>query len=581
MSTTAMGTVAIPEVALEHATSLAEADAAVAEVRTRAHAWRALPVSERVELLDELLGCTRNAAAQWVEVECERKGIDPRNDLAGEEWFLGPAFVLRNLRLLRNTLETVRREGLPRLPGPVRTRPDGRVTARVFPTDRYDRITSMGCTADVWLPDGIRADEVGEHLAATYRGRGPGVDRVCLVLGAGNVSSIAPNDTLYKLFAEDQVVLLKLNPMTAALAEVLTEAMHPLVAGGWLRIVVGGADLGAHLAGHPGIDTIHLTGSDKTYEAVVFGPGETGRANKAAGRRVTDKPVSAELGCVTPLVVVPGAWSNRELRYHARQVASSLVYNAGFNCISTRLVVTHAGWPQRDAFLEAVRAVLRACPDRLPFYPGACARYQDVLAAHPEAERFGRVGDDAVPWTLITGVDPARDDEPVLGIDPFAAVMAEVPLEAASPTAYADAAVELCNERVWGTLGVSVLVHPSARKDPVLAAAADRAIARLRYGTVAVNVWCGKGYAVVSPPWGAYPGHTPDDIQSGTGFVHNTYLFDEPEKTVVRVPFTAVPDPPWFITFGRRRAVLQQNAWLEANPSPGLLPKLLWNAMRG
>ena len=53
----------------------------------------------------------------------------------------------------------------------------------------------------------------------------------------------------------------------------------------------------------------------------------------------------------------------------------------------------------------------------------------------------------------------------------------------------------------------------------------------------AVSLRPGAIYGLVSPTWGAYPGHTPEDIQSGSGVVHNTWLFDHPEKSVVRAPF--------------------------------------------
>ncbi len=43
-----------------------------------------------------------------------------------------------------------------------------------------------------------------------------------------------------------------------------------------LRIVEGGAAAGRYLTGHPRVDEVHITGSDKTYDAVVFGTGAEG-----------------------------------------------------------------------------------------------------------------------------------------------------------------------------------------------------------------------------------------------------------------------------------------------------------------
>lgn len=47
--------------------------------------------------------------------------------------------------------------------------------------------------------------------------------------------------------------------------------------------------------------------------------------------------------------------------------------------------------------------------------------------------------------------------------------------------------------------------------------------------------------------WGAFAGdQTLADVGSGLGHVHNTYLYDHPQKTVVRTPFVSPlhPLPP-------------------------------------
>lgn len=41
------------------------------------------------------------------------------------------------------------------------------------------------------------------------------------------------------------------------------------------------------------------------------------------------KPVGAELGCVTPYIIVPGPWSDADIDYHAESVATGLTQNAG------------------------------------------------------------------------------------------------------------------------------------------------------------------------------------------------------------------------------------------------------------
>ena len=54
-----------------------------------------------------------------------------------------------------------------------------------------------------------------------------------------------------------------------------------------------------------------------------------------------------------------------------------------------------------------------------------------------------------------------------------------------------------------------MVVHPRTMKDPTTGAAVERAIGRLRYGSVTVNAWSGLLFAFGTPPWGAHPSSTP------------------------------------------------------------------------
>jgi hypothetical protein len=73
------------------------------------------------------------------------------------------------------------------------------------------------------------------------------------------------------------------------------------------------------------------------------------------GKPALDKPVTGELGCTTPYIIVPGVWSRGDLEYHARAVATGKLHNAGHNCLAAELLITAADWPQREEFLDIVR----------------------------------------------------------------------------------------------------------------------------------------------------------------------------------------------------------------------------------
>ena len=125
--------------------------------------------------------------------------------------------------------------------------------------------------------------------------------QVALVLGAGNVNAIAPLDTLYKLYAEGQVVLLKLNPVNDYLGPILEETFAPFISAGFLRIASGGADVGVYLTTHELVDTIHVTGSARTLDAIVFGSGPEGVERKRRRTPLLTKPITQRTGGRRPL----------------------------------------------------------------------------------------------------------------------------------------------------------------------------------------------------------------------------------------------------------------------------------------
>ena len=106
-------------------------------------------------------------------------------------------------------------------------------------------------------------------------------------------------------------------------------------------------------------------------------------------------------------------------------------------------------------------------------------------------------------------------------------------------------------------------------------------LTQLCYGTIGVNIWPALGYVWGSPTWGAYPGHAPTDIQSGIGTVHNTFMFDKPEKSVLYAPFRAWPKPPWFVMNRQTHRIFPRMVRLEAKPGPGKALRIALIAMQG
>lgn len=157
--------------------------------------------------------------------------------------------------------------------------------------------------------------------------------------------------------------------------------------------------------------------------------------------------------------------------------------------------------------------------------------------------------------------------------------MGEAPLPAEDTAEFIRKAVRLANEVISGSLNVTVLVHPLSMRDPVIGRAVERAISDLRFGTVAVNLWAAASFPLGSTTWGAFPGGSLDDAGSGIGTVHNTFLFDRPQKTVLRAPFRVFPRPAWFTRNSSGPAVGRHLTSLTARPTLGRLLRVLLAAV--
>lgn len=548
-----------------------ELDRSLAELRTSKQRWAKSPIAQRIQLIDDLLVSVRQSAAAWVRSGQEAKGLEPESPQGGEEWLSGPYLVARNLRLLRRSLQEIAAYGAPQLPGRPHVAHE-RVIAPVFPTDIYDQIMFLGYRAEVWMQPEVTLDSLPETMATAYRQADP-IGSVCLVLGAGNASSIGPTDALYKLFVENQVVALKLHPTLRYLRSAWQEVLKPLIDWGAVRMVEGAAEEGSYLARHIDVDEIHLTGSTATHDAIVFGREADAMWRKQHDQPVTNKRVTSELGNISAMIVVPGPWRRADLAWQAENIVSSLVNNAGFNCNATRVIITHRQWPQRDEFLDALRRNLAAIPARKAYYPGARQRYELFLQAHPEAERYNLSDDDQrLPWVLIPGLDVSRSQDICFRSEAFCSVTSEASIDAPDVPTFVDRAVACVNEVLWGSLNASLIVPRKMARDPQVRRSLERAVANLRVGTIGVNHWAALGYAMCSTTWGAFPAHALSDIQSGRGVVHNTYMFSSPEKSVVYGPFRPWPKPPWFWSHRRAHRLGPRLVDFECHPSLARLP---------
>lgn len=564
-------------------------DHEIAGLHVGAATWTALTLAQRVTLLRGVRTSVAATAEDWAHTAAASKGLDDQHPLRGEEWLGGPYSVLGALDAYIETLSRLA-SGINPLDGVKLERaPGGRTRVHAFPLTGADRFLLSGFTGEVWLEPGITPNRA--RSAAGLGQRTPTQSGgVGLVLGAGNVTSIPVLDVLYELLAHNRVSLLKVNPTQDALVPVYKRALAPLIGMGLLRIVRGGPAVGAYLTRHTDLGHVHITGSAATFDAIVWGASTGPEAQKTQRRRrenrpLLKKPITAELGGVSPIIVVPGEWTDADLTFQAEHIVTMRLQNCGHNCIAGQVVVISSEWPQAEQFRAALRRAYANAPERPIWYPGSPSRMQQATDAYPDALVLGD--------RLLVEIGADDDPAALQSTEYFAPVLGVVTLPGTGQE-FVDAAVSYANDELHGTLGANVLIDPATERS--LGTGFERAIAALRYGSIAINGWTAFGFITPTLTWGAFPGNTLSDVGSGIGVVHNALLLDGVERSVIRGPFrpfprslpiangggrgTILPKPPWFVSSRTGAAVCEGLTRFRADGRMSGLLKTLAQALR-
>lgn len=536
-----------------------------------------LSLERRIDLCRSCVETLMPTVDDWIDAGARGKQCPNRIDVMAEELLSGPLIAVRLLRLLEQSFSDLLLYGHTRLPQaealPYERRIHGKSMLPIFPTlSLWDRLIFRGISADAILME--RAEPRKRHSDLYRQLQDTSVSKISLVLGAGNVSSVPFSDAIHKSLVCGHQVILKMNPVNAYLKPIFERAFAPLFQEGLLVAIEGDSQVGQALVDHPDVDDVHLTGSAHTHDRIVWGddPREI-LARKEAGTPRLTKPVTSELGNVSPWIIVPGVYSTKELTSQAMHLAASITNNAGFNCLATRVIVTCQNWPQRREFLRLLQQNLQSIPKRPAYYPGALERYRRFTQTNIDPDDSG-----CLPYRLLES--QSIDENPlVFQEESFTCVCVETPLASQTASEFLDEAVALCNLRLPGTLCASVSFPKLfvEQKRRII----SQALGTLRYGCVSVNQWSALAYSLLTPPWGGAPGASLEDAQSGIGQVHNTYLLERVEKTVLYGPLVNFPKPVWFPGHRNALRVGRELIGLYHQPSNYRLMKLFQHALIG
>ena len=407
-----------------------------------------------------------------------------------------------------------------------------------------------------------------------YRGfnqrLGKDTGSVTLVLGAGNVSSIPFLDVLYHLVAKRSSIILKLNPVNDYLNPVFRKVFYEFIQKGYIAVVNGDVPTSKYLCEHPSIDAIHLTGSNYTYENIVYGKALNDKErNLSTFTKVNKKPIFTELGNVTPIIIHPGKWSKSEIKFQARKIVTAKLNNSGFNCIAAQVIVLPKGWHSNEKLKYYIKYYLKKIGDTTSYYPGSI----ETLKKLQTNNNYEQINDNLCSTPFM--VSDLDNDKTFSKEEVWNSTLYFKEIEYTDYESYANNSIAYVNNELWGNLGATVLIKDYKKKRNT--EVVENYKNNLNYGTVAINEWAAIAFIIPTMPWGGYPGNKDNNIQSGQGFVHNAFLFESPLKGVVETKFrfSRFIDPPWFVTNKKGHRLFKNLTYYQANNSKINFIKLL------
>ena len=540
-------------------------DRNISKLRVNSSEFLKLDKTNLISMLEQTIENIKTMSYYWATLSSEKKGHLTKSK-EGEEWIGGPFSSIYAIQYFIEYLQND--DGLD-----INKFDDLNKSYKVFPTKNIEKLLFPFLEAEVRFGKNLNFDQINKYRGFSNRFEN-NKPKITLILGAGNVSSIPVLDALFHMIAYKSVIYLKLNPVNDYLYPIFTQIFEPFVSRGFMIITKGDMEASEYLTIHDGFQQTHLTGSNYTYENIVYGRtlSEKERSLKTLSK-MNKKPITSELGNVTPIIVHPGNWSRSEIKHQAKKIVTAKLNNSGFNCIAAQVIVLPKGWKHTTKLKTDIKRYLRDIGDATSYYPGSIENLNELI----NSSNYEQINNltCSTPF-LISNLDIEKEygNKEVWSTALF---FKEIPYN--SYEDFCSNSVDYVNKELWGNLGASVLIknHKKKKNEHIL----NSYVENLKYGTVAINEWSALGFVIPSLPWGGYPGNRDNDIQSGQGYVHNSFLFESPQKGIVYSKFrlSRLIDPPWFVTNKKAHRIFKNLTYYQATKSKINLIKLLFSTL--
>ena len=540
-------------------------DRNISKLRVNSAEFLNLDKTNLISMLEQTVDNIKTISYYWASLSSEKKGHLTKSK-EGEEWIGGPFSCIYAFQYFIDYLQND--DGLD-----VTKFDESTKSYKVFPTKNIEKLLFPFLEGEIRFGKNLNFNQINEYrgFANRFNNNKP---KITLILGAGNVSSIPVLDALFHMIAHKSVIYIKLNPVNDYLLPIFTQVFEPFISRGFMIITEGDMEASKYLTEHEGFQQIHLTGSNYTYENIVYGRtlSDKERSLKTLPK-INKKPITTELGNVTPIIVHPGNWSRAEIRHQAKKIVTAKLNNSGFNCIAAQVIILPKNWKHTDKLKRDIKYYLKKVGDTTSYYPGASENLNDLV----QTENYDQINNlsCSTPF-LVSDLDLEKE---YANKEVWSTALYFQELPYSTYENFCSNAVDYVNNHLWGNLGVTVLIknHKKKTNQGIL----NTYIEELKYGTVAINEWSALGFVIPTLPWGGYPGNKDNDIQSGQGYVHNALLFESPQKGIVYSRFRLSPliDPPWFVTNRKAHRIFKHLTYYQATKSKINLIKLIFSTL--
>lgn len=464
--------------------------------------WASTSIQKRLEIIKKIQKNIKKYAVSLGEIDAKMK-----NELIGEEVVskadgIGASVIpmANTLMGIKNVYEELAKGKMPE-PQSVKEISDELYEIQVFPIYKKDKL--------------LAGKQKGYlHVEGTPTQSNP-LDKpsgIIAISGAGNYSSSI--EMAMALFLENKAVIHKPHQLNEASDLIWEKIFAPLI--DLEAVAFCNADQGPEMAKLEGLFAIYFTGSTGVAHAILD---------------ASATPVVSECGGNNPCIIVPGEWTEKDIRRQAIQLASAGKLNGGAACGRPQTIVTSKNWEQRDQFLSALRkAIAEETFAVSEHYPGVQETKKAFIENQPTAEILKPESRNQNNSDFILIPNISEDDFAVTN-EAFCQVFSEIPLDTSTDTDdFLTKATEFCNTKLLGTLGCMILVDNETlkRKETRIM----QAIRELNYGGISVNdippnIWL-NGYLT----WGGC-NEKKSDFISGVGNFGNPFNFENVKKSVI------------------------------------------------